>query len=236
MKQIRLITCLVIMSFINFGFSCVHANQGLKDPCLGKTYKVDIVPEPMSVAEKKLRFRCLVEADIKTVYSELVADFESIQRQMIADGNSEKIKRLWDQYKVESNQELLAALKPHPRSITIAQAALESAWGTSRFFREANNLFGIRPYHANEPRIAAKGKNGNKTIWLKKYASIKASIADYYLVLGRGPAYQAFRNLRMKTVDPHKLVKKLNHYSERYADYGKELSAMIRYNKFYELD
>ena len=218
------------------GLSFVWANQALKDPCSGKSYQVGIVPEPMSVAEKKQRFRCLVEADIKAVYSELVDDYESIKREIISHGDSDKIKRLRDQYKVQSNQALLAALKPHPSSIVIAQAALESAWGTSRFFREANNIFGIRPYHAGEPRIAAKGKNGNKTVWLKKYASIKASIVDYYLLLGRGPAYQAFRNLRMKTADPHQLVKKLNRYSERYDDYGRELSAMIRYNKFYELD
>ena len=236
MKQARFITIITIICCLNLVLSFALANQDAQALCSGKTYQAGYVPASMSVAEKKRRFRCLVESDIRSVYAELIDEYESIKREMNREGDSDKMRRLRERYKVEDNQALLAALKPHPQSIAIAQAALESAWGTSRFFREANNIFGIRPYHAHEPRIAAKVKNGNQTVWLKKYASIKASIVDYYLVLGRGPAYQAFRNLRMKTADPHELVKKLNRYSERYEDYGRELSAMIRYNKFYELD
>lgn len=33
-----------------------------------------------------------------------------------------------------------------PAGITVAQAALESAWGQSRLSREANNYFGIKAY------------------------------------------------------------------------------------------
>ena len=40
----------------------------------------------------------------------------------------------------------------------------------------------------------------------------------------------------MKTDDPYKLVKKLDRYSEMGAKYGKELTSMIRYNKFYLYD
>ncbi len=40
----------------------------------------------------------------------------------------------------------------------------------------------------------------------------------------------------MQTNDPYKLVKKLDRYSEIGAKYGKELTSMIKYNKFYLYD
>ncbi len=40
-----------------------------------------------------------------------------------------------------------------PAGITVAQAALESAWGQSKLSREANNYFGIKAY-GNYDRIA----------------------------------------------------------------------------------
>jgi Bax protein len=128
------------------------------------------------------------------------------------------------------------ALKPHPRSITIAQAAMESAWATSRFFKEANNIFGVWSFNEDEPRIAALKKRGNKTIWVKKYSSVTASVRDYYYVMGRSVAFQEFRKLKMVTDDPLLLVKKLDRYSEKGAEYGHELTSMITFNKFYHYD
>jgi flagellum-specific peptidoglycan hydrolase FlgJ len=37
-----------------------------------------------------------------------------------------------------------------PAGITVAQAALESAWGQSKLSREANNYFGIKAYGKHE--------------------------------------------------------------------------------------
>ena len=204
--------------------------------CQEKNYQTHIVPENMSLTEKKNRFRCLVQADIDAVYAELNAQYVAVENAIKQKGDEDKLKGLRLKYGVETNQQLLIAIKPHPRSITIAQAAIESAWGTSRIFIEANNTFGIRPFSKDEPRIAATGKRGDRTVWLRKYASIRESIADYYLVLGRASAYKEFRNLKMITADPHKLVAKLTNYSERKEGYARELSSMIRYNNFHDLD
>ena len=208
----------------------------IPDDCRGKNYRPHIVPQNMNVTEKKRRFRCLVQADIGAVFSELEAQYALVQTAVKQQADNEYLGRLRLKYKVETNQELLVAIKPHPRSIAIAQAAIESAWGTSRIFTEANNAFGVRPFNKDQPRIAASKKRGDKTIWLRKYATIRESIADYYLVLARASAYQEFRKLKMKTADPHKLVTKLDNYSERKAGYVRELSSMIQYNKFHELD
>ena len=190
----------------------------------------------MSAKEKKFRFRCLVQPELEAVYSELNDQYQRVQEAIERNESNETIQQLKAVYNADSNQQLLLALKPHPISIAIAQAAIETAWGTSRFFREANNLYGIRSSTQFQPRIAAGKKVGNKTLWLKKYDSIKASIADYYLVLSRAQAYQDFRLLKMKTTDPHQLVKKLRDYSERKDAYVKELSSMIRFNQFDALD
>lgn len=204
--------------------------------CSKKQYRADAVPKQMSAKEKKFRFRCLVQPELEAVYIELNDQYQRVQEKIERNEIDDSIEQLKTAYKADSDQQLLLALKPHPISIAIAQAAIETAWGTSRFFREANNLYGIRASTQSQSRIAAGEKVGDKVLWLKKYDSIKASIADYYLVLSRAQAYKDFRLLKMKTTDPHQLVKKLRDYSERKDAYVKELSSMIRFNQFDALD
>ena len=195
-----------------------------------------VVPKKMTVHEKKQRFAYLVAPAINEVHEELMKQYAEVSRSVTDGINSDLIEKLKQRYNAKSEQDLLKALKPHPQSIGLAQAAMESAWGTSRFFREANNIFGVWSFDEDEPRIAASKKRAGETIWVKKYSSIKASVKDYYRVLARGHAFDEFRNLRMKTSDPYRLVKKLDRYSEKGDAYGRELANMIRYNKFDEYD
>jgi len=191
---------------------------------------------PMTVKEKKERFISLVLPAVQKVYSELELEYEYIENAIIENLDNQRLKELREIYKAENNQELLIKIKPHPISITLAQAAVESGWATSRFFNIANNLFGVWSFNKDEARVPASETRGKKTIWIKKYENIEDSIRDYYKVLAKGRAYKEFRKLKMKTNDPYKLVKKLDKYSERGAIYGKELRAMIKYNKFYRFD
>ena len=191
----------------------------------------------ITVAEKKQNFRDLIAPAVENVYQELNTQYKDISKNIKNPSYANKITKLKNTYKITTDEDLLKAIKPHPRSIAVAQAAMESAWATSRFFREAKNIFGVWSFNKNEPRIAAGEKrNGTKTIWLKKYATIEGSVRDYYRTLGRSSAFKDFRTLKMKTDDPYKLVKKLDRYSEMGAKYGKELSSMIKYNKFYLYD
>lgn len=192
--------------------------------------------KPMSVKEKKEHFLSIIVPAVDEIYDELQHQYIDILDHHHDPIYEEDILKLKKVYKVETNEELLTALKPHPKSIAIAQAAMESAWGTSRLFREANNIFGVWSVNPSEPRIAANQKRGTKTIWLKKYNIAQDSIRDYYKTLGRSGAYKEFRKVKMQTDDPYKIVKELNHYSERGDDYCKELSSMIKYNKFYLYD
>jgi len=191
----------------------------------------------ISIAEKKENFRKLIIPAIDKVYNELQTQYTEVLHYISkSDHYKTKIEELKKLYKVKTDEELLLRLKPHPRSIAIAQAAIESAWATSRFFRKANNIFGVWSFNKNDSRIAAGEQRGSKTIWLRKYDTIEDSVRDYYRTLARTRAYKEFRELKMKTDDPYKLVKKLDSYSELGAKYGEKLSSMIRYNKFYLYD
>jgi Bax protein len=199
---------------------------------LAKSYELP----KMTVLEKKNRFKSLIVPDINEVYDELMEQYQTVASSINLDGNSDEIERLKVKYNVSSDQALLMALKPHPKSIAIAQAAIESAWATSRFFNDAYNVFGVWSFNEDEPRISALEKRGDKTIWLRKYPSVNASIRDYYYTLGTSDAFQEFRQLRLHTDNPFELVKKLNRYSEKGAKYGQELTSIIKFNHFDDYD
>ena len=86
-----------------------------------------------------------------------------------------------------------------PTSIIIAMAGIESAWGTSRFSVEGNNLFGIRTWDLKEPHMKPKEVKDAK-FGLKKYATKCDSIKDMIRILNTHPAYTEFRIERQKQI------------------------------------
>jgi len=190
----------------------------------------------MTVQEKKARFKSLIVPAVNTVYAKLMTRYESVKATLDAGKTTTQIDKLKVEYKATNNDELLMALKPHPKSIAIAQAAMESSWATSRFFRVAYNIFGVWSFDEDEPRVAALKKRGDKTIWVKKYSSVEAAVEDYYRTLGRSSAFAEFRQTRMQTDDPFVLVTKLDRYSEKGSLYGEELTSIIKFNKFDQYD
>lgn len=238
-----LVGCESILEYITLGVEEDSSNEltntealpFLKTEVKGE-FVVSPVPKSITVQQKKKRFKALLVPPVQKVYSEWQYRFEEVSLWVEQGTHAEEIAALKTEYKAESDHELLAALKPHPPSIVLAQAAMESAWGTSRFFVKAKNVFGVWSFDENEPRVAAGVQRGEKTIWVKKYDSIEDSVRDYYRVLARGFAHQHFRDERLKTDNPYILVKKLDRYSEKKAKYGKELAAIISSNKLAEYD
>ncbi|PUE33222.1 glycoside hydrolase family 73 protein [Limnohabitans sp. Hippo4] len=85
-----------------------------------------------------------------------------------------------------------------PASITIAQAALESAWGESVLARNGNNLFGIKADSMwRGHTLTLNTKEFIKGQWVvvpalwRKYPSWQASIDDHAAFLKRNPRYKA---------------------------------------------
>ena len=193
--------------------------------------------EYITVEERKERFYTLLVPAIQKVHAELKKQHKEIFWDMFYERNHKKIAKLKKLYKVETDRELLVALKPHQKSIALAQAAMESSWATSRFFTLANNVFGIWSINSKEPRIAAlQERNGNRTIWLKKFNSIEDSVRGYYILLSRARAYKEFRKVRYQNNSVFALIKELDNYSELDEQYTDELASMIRYNNLTKYD
>lgn len=191
----------------------------------------------VTVKQKKQRFYKLIVPAVNKVHNDLTRRYLSVKRDIKNGTNNIKIQELKNSYDVTTDKELLQILKPHPKSIAIAQAAIESGWGTSRIFLQANNIFGMWSYNKNEPRIVAlKKRGGTQTVWLKKFNTLEESIRRYYRTIAIGPAYKEFRDLKMKTSSPLELVKKLDKYSELRTQYVKILTSVIKQNQLTKYD
>jgi len=127
--------------------------------------------------------------------------------------------------------ELLLRVDTLPVSLVIAQAAIESGWGSSRFARYGNNLFGLRTPEGEGmvPQAQAPGRVFRVSVFKDLQSNI-----DYYLwTINTHPAYAALRELRGSTgrpTDALVLAQALSSYSESGPAYVKRLRRIIRYN------
>ncbi len=145
------------------------------------------------------------------------------------------LDKMYTKFKTTDNKELLIRMKTHPVSIVLAQAAIESAWGESRFFKKGNNIFGMWSYNKDEPRIRARETRKGKYIYVKKYRTLSDAIDDYFVTIGRG-AYKNFRKHRNITDDPLQLVQYLVNYCELRGKYTRKLKRFIIKNRLTKFD
>ena len=96
--------------------------------------------------------------------------------------------------------------------ILLAQAALESGWGNSRFALEGKNLFGIRTYNLTEPHMLPS--NNPKKWGVRVYMHECDSVQHYIDIINNGSAYEKYRELRDNGVeDSLKYVETLGAYA-----------------------
>jgi len=114
-----------------------------------------------------------------------------------------------------------------PFEMIIGQAALESGWGSSRFAREAKNLFGIRTFSKETPHLLPIGIKNWPGWGVRIFPSKCASVVEYVRLLNEHNAYEDFRALREKTQDPIKLIKTLDKFSTT-KDYDKRVIRIIK--------
>jgi len=118
-----------------------------------------------------------------------------------------------------------------PTSIIIAMAGIESAWGTSRFSVEGNNLFGVRTWDLESDHMKPKDVPDAK-FGLKKYATKCNSVKDMIRILNTHQAYTEFRverknQLKKGTWDYNKLLSLLDAWSTN-PDYAKIILRTIK--------
>jgi Bax protein len=143
---------------------------------------------------------------------------------------------LKNRYRAKDIDDLLVRTHTLPTSIVLAQAAVESGWGKSRFFLQANNLFGVWSFNTNESRIVARRTRENKRIYLRAYPDMSKSIIDYFEILARSRSYKSLREARKQTEDPLELLPHLKNYSERRTAYTNQLKKIILRNNLKQFD
>jgi Bax protein len=159
------------------------------------------------------------------------------------------LERLAQEYKLDSNPvsdpeariELLKRVDVIPPSLALAQAAIESAWGQSRFTRIANNLFGIWTFDKNRG-VLPKSRESGKKHYVRRFADAGESLRFYMHLLNTQPAYRRLRELRHQqrlrgeALSGPLLAEGLERYSARGKDYVTLIRNMIRQNGWSQWD
>ena len=121
--------------------------------------------------------------------------------------------------------------KQIPKELIIAQAALETGWGKSRFANEGNNLFGIRTFNKDSKWLLPITWDQTKWIgWgVKVYETRCDSVKDYVRILNEVFAYEEFRLAREEGADVYQLADTLTSYATR-KNYTTLIKQVIKHN------
>jgi Bax protein len=153
-----------------------------------------------------------------------------------------KIAKIYKIKDITDKKEFLKKINTIPPSLALAQAAIESGWGKSRFVKEANNIFGHWEY--SNKGLAPKSKYDHIKIdySIKIFPTLEDSIAAYMKNLNRNPAYKKFRDLREKYTEENKTftgiaaADTMINYSQKKEEYVKILKQMIKTNNWDKYD
>jgi len=184
---------------------------------------------------------------IRKQASDIIHDLDS--RYSISEKSSLWLKQLGKKYRIKGDPtvdkqargELLKKVDIIPASLTLAQAANESAWGKSRFATQANNLFGIWTYDEKKGLIP-QNRDSTKKHLVRKFDDLGGSVRYYMHMLNSHPAYQKLREVRyqlrqnQQSPDGHALAVGLEKYSAKGDIYIKLIRDLIRQNQWARLD
>jgi len=159
------------------------------------------------------------------------------------------LDRLWlavlsEQYHVK-RKNIRAILNHHdvvPPSLALAQAAIESAWGSSRFVREGNAMFGEWTFTDRHLGLVPQSRDKGKTHRIRAFATLYDSIYSYAVNLNKHRAYQEYRAMRTamrnagQTLDGLRLATTLHRYSQRGDAYVNDVQTIISSNTLQALD
>ena len=119
-----------------------------------------------------------------------------------------------------------------PVKLVMAQAIIESGWGSSKFAIDGNNYFGIHCY-TEGCGVSPNGLD-SATFYVKEFPTEMDCIEEYLWILNTGRPYQGLREKRSEfrkygeELDAVEMAEGLTKYSEKGEDYVKMVSNIIR--------
>ena len=215
--------------------------------------KVDRVPGDLSAKdgnERKMLFITALLPVILEANQRVLADREQLlylRNKLTTDPRMlTAVERVWlddlaDRYEssIDKLDELVRRVDIVPPSMAIAQAGVESGWGTSFAARNGNALFG---------QIQVTGRHSVEVPWKpgagmpQPFADVGESTDAYVINLNTHPAYASFRaeraamRERAEHPDGFRLIGTLLRYSERGQGYVQFVRQIMRENELTDFD
>jgi Bax protein len=179
---------------------------------------------------------------------ERLLELQHLSMPEFSKSQEDLVIELIQEYRIKSNEvstneikELMLRVDEVPASLALAQAAMESAWGTSRFAVQANNLFGQWCYTEGCGLVPLRRDTGSSHE-VEKFRSVSDAVSSYMRNINSHRAYTDLRNARAQlresgdVVTGYKLAEGLIDYSELREAYVEEIQAVIRINKLAQYD
>ena len=235
--------------FREAAYTLTDIRQGEAVPPL----KVDRVPGDLGTKdgnERKLLFITALLPVILDANQRVLADRDQLlylRNKLIAGPQMlTAIERIWlddlaDRYEtpIEKLDELVRRVDIVPPSMAIAQAGVESGWGTSFAARTGNALFG---------QIQTVGRHSVAVPWKpgagmpQPFSDVGEATDAYVTNLNTHPAYAGFRSERAamrdraEHPDGYRLIGTLLRYSERGQGYVQFVRQIMRENELSDFD
>jgi len=144
------------------------------------------------------------------------------------------INKLCRKYRTQDAEELLNRVNVLPVSLMLAQGAIESSWGSSRFANQANNLFGMWTW--GKKGLVPARRAANQTHKIAVYDSVLDSVRAYMLTINRVGAYADLRRIRRHSMDAVAVAEGLLNYSAKKGVYVISLQSLIKNNNLESYD
>jgi len=248
-----LVTVLIVFVWL------LSPRDNLSDPLPGadatEQAPISVVPDFAAVVEIDLRKRQFFEFLKDYIYAANAEVLKTRQQlkgydEIAASGSPfSPTERSWvltlaDEYDLDTTElsereitaQLMIRVDEVPVAMALAQAANESAWGTSRFAIEGNNIFGQWCFESGCGLVPLQRK-GNASYEVRKFDSIGASVAAYIKNINSQYSYEGLRVLRARMrsrnepLNAFDLAAGLAAYSERGEDYVDEVQNLIIQNE-----
>lgn len=225
--------------------------------CMGQ--KLDAAPDFAAISnesQRKQTFFCYLAPMVEDVNARVIEQrkrLERIRREQaegrgVDESGQRFVRKLAVAYSLRAEavdpalvDDLLGRVDRVPVSLALAQAANESAWGTSRFAREGHNYFGQWCYRKGCGMVPRKRPKGG-TYEVQRFADARQSVAAFIDNLNTNSSYASFRSIRSKERKQDRAVsglaaaEGLRRYSGRGDEYVKTLQEMIRFDRLEAFD
>ena len=201
-----------------------------------KPFYISLLPKDLSLIEDSKERK---ELFIKIILPLILHENNKIEEdrkklfKILAKKSNNKDEKNWlkwkfKEYKIKNSDisELKIRMDIVPVSLAIAQAAIESGWGTSRFALEGNALYGQWTWSDNGLKPLEVNDGSHKVMQFK---ILTASIKAYKKNLNTHSGYTEFREARANLRSRNEKVTglKLTQYLDKYAATGKQYTKKL---------